>query len=128
MVKCRIAPSIIHGLGLFAVEYISAGTIIWQFDSRIDTVYSLEDYLDLREDQRMALRHYAYVSDDKSFILCGDHAVFMNHQDNPNTIESYNTSDYGEDIAIRDIQIGDELTTNYKLWDHDVDWKLSKAA
>lgn len=125
MVKCRIGHSPIHGLGLFAVDFIPAGTITWQFDASIDTIYSLEEYLTLADEQKRALRHFSYVTANKEFILCGDHAVFMNHQNAPNTVGAYNTSEYGEDIAARDILAGEELTCNYTLWDYDAYWKLA---
>ena len=35
-VATRLAPSQIHGLGLFATEPIPAGTLVWDFDDPSD--------------------------------------------------------------------------------------------
>jgi len=47
-------------------------------------------------------------------ILCGDDARFINHSDTPNIASDYTLDPYGADIAVRDIEAGEEITTGYK--------------
>jgi len=44
-VKTYVKESKIHGNGLFAKEFIPKGTIIWKFDSRLDTKISEESII-----------------------------------------------------------------------------------
>src|SRR6516225_3895295 len=39
LVKTTLRPSEVHGLGLFADEFIPKGTVIWRFDGRVDHRY-----------------------------------------------------------------------------------------
>jgi hypothetical protein len=36
LIKARVRPSTIHGLGLFAEQFIPSGTIIWRFQPGFD--------------------------------------------------------------------------------------------
>ena len=123
-VPCKINFSKIHGLGLFAVKPILKGVIIWKFDGRIDQIIKFDDALALDPERQAILRQYAYCTHDLEWVLCGDTAIFMNHSDTPNTQAAYETSKYGEDIAARDIEAGEELTCNYNEWDLGGHFKL----
>ena len=39
MVKTELRPSAIHGIGVFLLEDVHKGDLIWRFDSRIDRVF-----------------------------------------------------------------------------------------
>ena len=43
LVKTYVAPSAVHGLGLFAAEPIARGACIWRFDPRIDRLYGASE-------------------------------------------------------------------------------------
>jgi SET domain-containing protein len=43
-------------------------------------------------------------------VLCGDNARYMNHSDQSNT----GNGDHETTVALRGIQVGEELTDNYK--------------
>jgi hypothetical protein len=60
-------------------------------------------------------RHYAYrpLADEGVWYLNGDFAKFMNHSDHPN-IQSTSDATGGHDVALRDIEIGEELTADYR--------------
>jgi SET domain-containing protein len=118
LVPVRIDRSLIHGLGVFAVEFIPKDTPVWRFMAGFD--------LDLDPSQveaqaphiRRMLMHYGYIDSRlKRYILCCDDARFMNHSDNPNTSSDYSIDPYGVDIAVRDIAAGEEITTDYGLMD-----------
>ncbi len=53
----------------------------------------------------------------------------MNHSENPNCIEekSPDGEEEGKTIALRDIQKGEELTSNYRDYDVDFDFKMNNV-
>jgi SET domain-containing protein len=125
LVKTRIGPSDIHGIGLFADEFISKGTVVWNFKSGFDLEMNKEEVDMLSPAAREQTLKYAYLSKTKgTYILCSDDARFFNHSDDPNTtsIDSPDGSD-NRDIANRDIQKGDEITADYAAFDADCDTK-----
>lgn len=116
LVKTRVQPSPIAGLGLFAVEKISAGQVWWRFDERIDRTFAPETYEDLPGQTQEWLRTYAYLQGGL-WVLCGDHAMFVNHSEVPNSITVGS-----ESIAVRDIEPGEEIVENYREFCED--WPL----
>lgn len=113
VVKSYVAPSKIHGLGLFADEPISRGTVVWRFDSEWDRVYH-RDIVDLLpEPARNHLLTYGYFDGDE-IVLCADNGKYFNHSQDPNVEAS---SGRGCDVALRDIQPGEELTADYRRFD-----------
>ena len=118
LVRTRVAPSAIHGLGLFAVDAIPVGTPIWRFEPRFDRKFSAEQFSALPAKAQAHLRWFAYL--DKAtggWVLSGDHACFMNHSSDPNTGTSPEAGPPVVTVARRDIPAGGELTCNY--WDFD---------
>lgn len=116
MVKTQVKASPIAGLGLFAAEKISAGQVWWTYDTRIDRTFSQEEIDALPERTQQWLKTYAYLQSGK-WVLCGDHAMFVNHCDQPNSITVGS-----ESIALRDIAPGEEIVENYREFCED--WPL----
>lgn len=57
---------------------------------------------------------YSYVDrSTKRLILCFDNARFTNHSENPNLRPDYTPDAFGIDVAVRDINAGEELTLDY---------------
>ena len=114
IVKTQIKPSKIHGIGLFAAEFISKGTLIWKYQSYLDqTIDDSKFKLLPKRAQEFLLKYASYNIGWGGHILCGDDARFTNHSSDPNTI----SNDKFSTIAIRDIQIGEEITENYRTID-----------
>jgi SET domain-containing protein len=85
-----IRESEIHGLGLFATEFIP-------------------------KDTNLGITHVANENFEDGYIrtpLGG----FFNHSDNPNIVIQKNKLLYLEIITIKDIQKGEELTAEYILY------------
>lgn len=110
-----VAPSPIAGVGLFAAQRILKGTRIWEFTEGVDWRLTREEFEAFPEPFRSRLRHYAYVDASGTFILCGDNAKFMNHLDRPNCTDA----DLRYTVALRTIEEGEELTCDYREFDHD---------
>ena len=114
LVKTKIGKSDIHGLGLFAAERITQGTIIWRFTPGFDLDLDPAQ-LELQPSPvRERLRHYGYLDPRlKRFILGCDDARFINHSNSPNMRVDFSADSYGLDVAVRDIEVGEELTVDY---------------
>ena len=110
LVKTYVAPSGIHGLGVFAGEAIEAGAALWRFEPGIDLVIEPERIAALPPAARAFLGTYSYESVDfpGRTVLSGDHARFLNHSDAPNTAVRHL-----ETIAARAIADGEEITCDY---------------
>jgi len=123
LVKTKIGPSKINGIGLFANQFIPKGTLVQKFMPGFDLEISENEIPKLSEPAREQFLKYAYKNRDGHYILCFDDTRFLNHSDSPNLIS--NNPNEEIDIAAVDIQKGDELTVNYKEFDADFDYKMS---
>ena len=113
LIRTRLAPSAIHGIGAFADEPAEAGQAIWRFEPGLDQVVSLERAAALPPAFQAYLATYAYLSPAFSgcYVLSCDHAKFMNHSETPNT-----AIDGEVTRAARPIAAGEELTCDYRLF------------
>ncbi len=128
LVKTKIGPSKINGIGLFADQFIPKGTRVWKFQPGFDLKIDKSDLAKLSEPAKAIFLKYAYLNPaTKKYILCFDDARFFNHSENANCLDFGSTDDEeeGDDIAARDIQKGEELTCNYKKFDADFNYKMS---
>ena len=126
LVKTRIGPSTIEGTGLFADEVIPAGTRTWEFMPGYDVRFTRREIDALPETPRNELLRYVYHNERSGqFVYCLDNARFMNHSLCPNTQSIYPPDgSEGYDIAIRDIEMGEELTCDYREFDAGIAEKL----
>ncbi|MDB5712696.1 MAG: hypothetical protein JWO15_93 [Sphingomonadales bacterium] len=118
LVDTELRPSAIHGIGVFLTEPVCAGTIIWQFDSRIDRVYSETEIASLPERLQAFLRTYSTWHEGvELWVLCGDNGRHFNHSATPNS-HSEGIA-FGIDRAAADLPAGTELTADYAtICDH----------
>ncbi len=123
--KTRVAQSGIHGMGLFAVEFISRGAAIWRFEPGFDHDFSPEQFAALPVLAREHTRWFCFVSwENGHIILSGDHACFINHSLTPNTGAPQKITSPVTTVAMRDIASDEEITCNYYNYDADTPWKL----
>jgi SET domain-containing protein len=116
LIKTRLGESAIHGLGLFAGEAIARGTVVWRFTPGFDLDADRQSLDELDRPLRDYLLHYGYIDVRTGrFVLCCDHARFINHSDAPNIGPVFDSDPHGTDIALRDIAAGEEITTDYAL-------------
>ena len=112
MVKSELRQSSIHGIGVFLVEPVRKGQLIWRFDTRIDRVYSEDEVASLPERAQDFLRTYStWHEQARVWVLCGDNGRHFNHSDTPNTVSDGVA--FGHDHAAEDLPAGTELTTGY---------------
>lgn len=110
LIKTKLAPSSIAGIGLFANEPIAKGTVVWKFEPKLDLLLTKKEADSLTASAREQFYNYAYLDKKyNKYMLCGDDGRFFNHSLNPNCDER--RADMT--TALRDIAVGEELTVNY---------------
>ena len=84
LINTRVQPSGIHGLGLFTLEAVPAGTPVWRFLPGFDHDFSPAQFAALPPLARAHTRWFCFVNrQDGHVILSGDHACFINHSATP---------------------------------------------
>lgn len=112
MVETELRPSEIHGIGVFLLEPVRKGQLIWRFDSRVDRIYGEDELATLPEHIQCFLRTYSTWHEKTGlWVLCGDNGRHFNHADKPNTV-SHGVA-FGDDFAADDLGVGTELTSDY---------------
>lgn len=103
-----VSPEI--GVGVFATRFIPKGTIVVVRD-QFDTCLTQDQFCCLEEPVRSLMETYLYHDKCGNLVLSWDHARYMNHSCHSNTM----MTDYDLEIAVRDIEPGEEITTEYGL-------------
>lgn len=120
LVKTRLGASDIHGIGLFADEFIPEGAVIWRFDATFDVRFDEREIARLSEGARAQIEKYSYrEKHSRLYVLCGDDARFFNHSTKPNCLD-FRDENQDATVALRDIEPGEELTCDYALFDLDL--------
>lgn len=96
------------GHGVVATRDLPAGTITWVQDE-LDREFTPRQIERLGEHYEDSLDTYCFRNQHGRWVLCWDHARFVNHSFNSNCM----TTAYNFEIAIRDIKAGEELTDDY---------------
>lgn len=112
-VYCTLAPSPIHGIGVFAIRDIPAGTPYTDCTNNnviLTKYYTFTDsqFRDMHpEIQKLILDRTIFEPNCVEFLSPNSDAIlrsFMNHSADPNTDGVY---------TLRDIKKGEELTENF---------------
>jgi hypothetical protein len=96
------------GHGVVATKLIPKGTITWVLD-KLDRVFTPAQIRGMDKMYQEVMDKYTYRNPEGNYVFCWDNARFVNHSANANCI----TTAYDFEIAVRDIQPGEELTDDY---------------
>ena len=96
------------GYGVVAKKKIPKGTITWIQDP-LDRVFTSDEVDRLDDIYKAVLDTYTFRNKDGHFVLCWDNGRFINHSFKSNCLSTA----YDFEIAIRDIEEGEELTDDY---------------
>ncbi len=96
------------GHGLIATARIPKGTITWVRDE-LDQCFTPAEVRAKSRVYRDVLEKYCFVDGRGRAVLCWDLARFVNHCCNATCL----SAGYDFEIAVRDIEIGEELTDDY---------------
>jgi SET domain-containing protein len=120
IVKTRIAPSPIHGVGLFAIRDIPKGMKF--FADHMPRPYRLSAANQSKlfpEVRALLMERWPRMVDGEAFGYPDTYIQgYMNHADDPNY-------DLTLDVALRDIKAGEEITEDYRLipgWERAFPW------
>lgn len=118
-VENYLAPSALHGLGVFTRVPIAQGQMVSRFKAPFDVEFPPALLAELSAQERKYLKTYAYLSRfDGVYILTGDNDRFMNHSDTPNV--GMNPDGTSTCLALRHIAAGEELVCDYRQF--DLEW------
>jgi len=107
------------GFGVIATGFIPMGTIVYIKDS-LEQVVSPTDYLMHPPAMREVIEKYSYIDEAGNRIVSWDFAKYVNHCCNCNTI----STGYGFEVAIRDIQPGEQITDEYGIFNLEYEMTL----
>jgi hypothetical protein len=96
------------GYGVIATSFIKKGTITWVLDE-LDREFTPKQFEELDSIYKDILDKYSFRNNKGNYILCWDHARYVNHSFKSNCL----TTAYDYEIAIRDIEPGEQLTDDY---------------
>ncbi|HST25364.1 MAG TPA: SET domain-containing protein-lysine N-methyltransferase [Gaiellaceae bacterium] len=96
------------GHGVVAKAFIPKGTVVWVRDD-FDLLFTEAEIDRLPPCYRIITDKYAYLDADGMHVLCWDFARYVNHSCEPSCLGG--TSEF--EVAVRDLQPGDELTNDY---------------
>ena len=108
------------GYGVFATDKISEGSIVYVKDS-LELTITPTDYLLHSEEMKEIIDKYSYIDENGNKIISWDFAKYVNHCCNCNTI----STGYGFEIAIRDINKGEQITDEYGIFNLEMEMKLT---
>ncbi len=111
LVKTYLDKSPIHGIGVFAGQFIRKDTKIWRFVLGFDRYYTRKRFAKLPQSAKDYIRLHGYQWKGE-ILLSVDYDTFMNHSENPNT---YFHNGYV--IARRNIRKGAEITNDYRAFE-----------
>jgi SET domain-containing protein len=109
--EVKVATNPKMGLGLFATEFIPKDSIVWKFEEGVDIKISIDKVKQMPNAQQEYFNKYAWIEDNYYYSSC-DLSNFLNHSYTPNLD---NTKDVT--IALKNIEPGEELFTNYAEFD-----------
>ncbi len=108
------------GYGVFAVESIPAGTIVYVKDS-LEIEITPEEFRTMEPEMKRIAEKYSYIDERGVRIVSWDFAKFVNHCCQGNTM----STGYGFEIAIRDIAAGEQITDEYGIFNLESDMEVS---
>ena len=115
LVETFVGPSKIEGVGVFAVQRIRKGTLIWEYRPKLDLSFTKDELDEMPLSIRSLITRYAYPHHEIEglVIIESDNGRFMNHADVPNTDFKPQIAAY----ALTDIEPGEEVTCDYREFD-----------
>ncbi|HPF11637.1 MAG TPA: SET domain-containing protein [Flavobacteriaceae bacterium] len=96
------------GHGVVATQFIPTGTITWVMD-QLDREFTPKQFQKMNALYQNILETYTFRTSKGNLVLCWDHGRFVNHSFKSNCISTA----YDFEIAVRDIQPGEQLTDDY---------------
>lgn len=107
------------GYGVFATQFIPQGSITYVKDC-LEVCVSPAEYARLAPEMQDAVEKYSYIDERGNRIVSWDFGKYVNHCCQCNTI----STGYGFEIAVRDIQAGEQITDEYGIFNLEYEMEL----
>lgn len=99
------------GYGVFATQKIPQGTITYVKDS-MEIEISPSEFILFQKELQESIEKYSYIDERGYRIVSWDFGKYVNHCCNFNSI----STGYGFEIAVRDIEEGEQITDEYGVF------------
>ena len=118
-IKYKLAPSPIHGIGVFAGENVKKNFCVVEASPKLDINLSEEDFEALTPSEQAEIKHHGHFDRVlNKWHVDFDMTRFANHSEEPNLKQMYNENGYYI-TALKDIKEGEELTINYSDFENE---------
>lgn len=101
----------IIGHGVFATKFIPKGTIVYIRDY-LEHVIPQSQYDKMSQPYKDTVDQFSYINKDGCRVFSWDHGRYANHHCKCNVMSSA----YGFEIALRNIEPGEEITDEYGIF------------
>jgi len=123
LVPVEVKKSSIDGMGVFALDKVRSGEVVWKFDKTHDRTLTVDEVASLTSEEKLAIDRIGYLSPITNRYVYppeDDAARFTNHslQNNLSVRVDKDVSEEPYFVANRDIEVGEELTNNYLEFDN----------
>ena len=115
LIDTYLDKSKIEGIGVFAKENVKKGEKIKEVRPEFEIEFDKENLPRMPLALARMIDNYAYEREkgSKIVVLGIDNEKYLNHSDDPSVND--------DGIALKDINIGDEITIDYKDFDDSID-------
>ena len=115
LIDTYLDKSKINGVGVFAKENVKKGEKIKEVRPEFEIEFDKENLPRMPLALARMVDNYAYEREkgSKIVVLGIDNEKYLNHSDDPSVDD--------DGIALKDINIGDEITINYRDFDDSID-------
>jgi uncharacterized protein len=115
LIDTYLDKSKINGVGVFAKENVKKGEKIKEVRPEFEIEFDKENLPRMPLALARMVDNYAYEREkgSKIVVLGIDNEKYLNHSDDPSVND--------DGIALKDINIGDEITINYRDFDDSID-------
>ena len=115
LIDTYLDKSKIQGVGVFAKENVKKGEKIKEVKIEFEIEFDKENLPRMPLALARMIDNYAYEREkgSKIVVLGFDNEKYLNHSDDPSVND--------DGIALKDINIGDEITIDYRDFDDSID-------
>jgi hypothetical protein len=105
VVWCKLAPSLIHGVGVIAIRDIAKGTKLWAGENEYEIQEVLPEIKEIILDHHSRVEFWDMLPNPNKDVWM---QCYVNHSNTPNSFDG---------VATEDILKGAEITEDYRLGD-----------
>lgn len=112
-IQYKIDKSKIHGVGIFTLEDLKKGQVVYTASPLLDVNITQEQFDSLDEKEKREIRYWGFWDEPNNvWHVDFDNSKFINHSFQPTLTQDSNHID-AYLVATRDVKKGEELTQNY---------------